>query len=158
MTSAYLIVIFTQQLEANQSFYEALGIQFEAGLENYRRQNNGRLPDRIIVYRDGIGDTMLHAMKETEINTMQSAVNRKYEACGQSPPNLIVVIVKKRINTRLFVRDRRGVDNPPPGTIVDTQITKPKFCDFYLVSQASCNFCVHTVLGNSRACDLFKLC
>ena len=31
MTSAYLIVIFTQQIEANQSFYEALGITFETG-------------------------------------------------------------------------------------------------------------------------------
>ena len=29
MTKAYLIVIFTQQLEANQSFYETLGITFE---------------------------------------------------------------------------------------------------------------------------------
>ena len=31
MTAAYLIVIYTQQLEANQSFYEALGIEFESG-------------------------------------------------------------------------------------------------------------------------------
>ena len=31
MTSAYLIVIYTQQLEANQSFYEGLGITFEPG-------------------------------------------------------------------------------------------------------------------------------
>ena len=31
MTTAYLIVLFTQQMEANQSFYEALGIKFEAG-------------------------------------------------------------------------------------------------------------------------------
>ena len=31
MTSAYLMVLFTQQLEANQSFYEALGMRFETG-------------------------------------------------------------------------------------------------------------------------------
>ncbi len=31
MTSVYLIVLYTQQLEANQSFYEALGVKFEAG-------------------------------------------------------------------------------------------------------------------------------
>ena len=31
MTSAYLIVLFTQQIEVNQSFYEALGIKFEVG-------------------------------------------------------------------------------------------------------------------------------
>ena len=30
MTSAYLIVLYTQQIEANQSFYESLGIEFEA--------------------------------------------------------------------------------------------------------------------------------
>ena len=31
MTQAYLIVLFTQQLEANQAFYEKLGTLFEPG-------------------------------------------------------------------------------------------------------------------------------
>jgi catechol 2,3-dioxygenase-like lactoylglutathione lyase family enzyme len=31
MTQAYLVVLFTRQLQANQDFYERLGIEFEAG-------------------------------------------------------------------------------------------------------------------------------
>ena len=48
MTTAYLIVIFTQQLEANQSFYEALGITFEKGQHgNGPEHLSGKLGDTV---------------------------------------------------------------------------------------------------------------
>ena len=41
-------------------------------------------------------------------------------------PKFAVVVVKKRINTRLFAPDQRGQpSNPLPGTVVDDQVTKP---------------------------------
>ena len=41
-------------------------------------------------------------------------------------PKLSVVVVKKRINTRIF-HDSRGLNNPPPGTVIDTEVTKPEW-------------------------------
>ena len=42
-------------------------------------------------------------------------------------PKMAVVVVKKRINSRMFHEGRQGLANPPPGTIVDTVITKPEW-------------------------------
>ena len=45
-----------------------------------------------------------------------------------SSPNLAVIVVKKRINTRLYKpgeSPRDAVTNPPPGIIVDSVITRP---------------------------------
>lgn len=43
-------------------------------------------------------------------------------------PKLAVVVVKKRINTRIFQDERGQLRNPPPGTVVDTEVTKPEWC------------------------------
>lgn len=44
-------------------------------------------------------------------------------------PKFGMVVVKKRIQNRLFAKDPRGNDfaNPPPGTVCDTAITKPEW-------------------------------
>ena len=42
-------------------------------------------------------------------------------------PKFSVVVVKKRIITRIFTSHQGRMDNPPPGTIVDSVITKPEW-------------------------------
>ncbi|KDR12118.1 piwi-like protein Ago3 [Zootermopsis nevadensis] len=98
---------------------------------------NHRFPDRIVVYRDGVGDGQLRISADYEVP--------QFESCFQhiSPdyhPKLSVVICQKRINTRIFSalnagRGDRGLENPPPGTIVDHTITRRNWYDFFLVSQ-----------------------
>jgi len=44
-------------------------------------------------------------------------------------PKFSVVVVKKRIITRIFSSHQGCVDNPPPGTVVDTVITKPEWLE-----------------------------
>jgi len=46
------------------------------------------------------------------------------------------VIVTKRINTRMFARQGNDLTNPTPGTVADTEVTRPERYDFYLVSQS----------------------
>lgn len=47
-----------------------------------------------------------------------------------------MIIVKKRVATRLFAKLPNGYANPMPGTIVDTEVTRPHYYDFFLVSQS----------------------
>ena len=48
-------------------------------------------------------------------------------------PQVGFVIVKKRLNTRFFkVNGGREPGNPPPGTVVDTEVTRPEWCVVYL--------------------------
>lgn len=56
------------------------------------------LSDHIIVYRDGVGDSQLEAVRATEVAQAK-------EACRES--NLIFSVVQKRISTRFIVQSKR---------------------------------------------------
>ena len=42
-------------------------------------------------------------------------------------PKLTVVVVKKRICSRFFARMDGKLANPPPGTVIDTDVTRPEW-------------------------------
>ena len=42
-------------------------------------------------------------------------------------PKFSVIVVTKRIITRIFLNQRGQINNPPPGTVVDTESTKPQW-------------------------------
>lgn len=42
-------------------------------------------------------------------------------------PKVSVVVVTKRISTRFFHLLRGKVSNPPPGTVIDTEVTRPEW-------------------------------
>jgi aubergine-like protein len=63
-------------------------------------QVNHRFPDRVVIYRDGVGAGQLAVSAEYEVP--------QFESCFQhvSPdyhPKLTVVVCHKRINTRIFL-------------------------------------------------------
>ncbi|XP_022822730.1 piwi-like protein Ago3 [Spodoptera litura] len=93
---------------------------------------NGNLPDRIIIYRDGVGDGELKVIKDFEIPQMQISLS-SFE--GRTVPAITYLVVQKRINTRIFLKTPGGLENPNPGTIVDHDITRRDWYDFLIVSQ-----------------------
>uniref|UniRef100_S4RYE2 Piwi-like RNA-mediated gene silencing 1 n=1 Tax=Petromyzon marinus TaxID=7757 RepID=S4RYE2_PETMA len=56
--------------------------------------------------------------------------------CCGSRPKVTVVVVKKRGIARFFEFGRSGLQNPSPGTVIDTEATRHEWYDFYLVSQS----------------------
>lgn len=98
-------------------------------LHKYREYNGGALPQRIVIYRDGVGEGDIPTVCELEVENLKSHLNVMY---GDHPYKMAFIIVTKRINTRLFLDGR----NPPPGTVADDCITMPERYDFYLVSQS----------------------
>lgn len=99
------------------------------------QKHNGCSPERIIIYRDGVGDGDLEYVEKYEVKQLMMTFNR---IAPNYKPQLSVIIVQKRINTRLFIRDKsnRGLENPGAGTIVDSCVTKQNYSDFYLVPQS----------------------
>jgi aubergine-like protein len=62
-------------------------------------QVNHKFPDRIVIYRDGVGDGQLKVSADYEVPQFESCfqhINPEYK------PKLTVVICQKRINTRIF--------------------------------------------------------
>lgn len=100
-------------------------------LHSYRSDFNGTLPQRIIIYRDGVGEGQLNYVYEHEVGAIKEKLNVAYKS-QDLQSRLTFFVVSKRINTRLFNQKQ----NPNPGTIVDDVITLPERNDFYLVSQS----------------------
>lgn len=65
----------------------------------YMLQKNGQYPDRIFIYRDGVGDGQLEAVKNYEVRQFLNTCSRLDPAYK---PKLSVIIVQKRVNTRIF--------------------------------------------------------
>ncbi|XP_005729611.1 piwi-like protein 1 [Pundamilia nyererei] len=115
-----------------QEIMDELKKTLSAALKEYLRFN-GCLPSRIIIYRDGVGDGQLHSVVNYEVQQIMDSI----KSMGQDyNPKLSVVVVKKRISSRFFAHINGKVSNPPPGTIVDAEVTRPEWYDFYIVSQA----------------------
>ncbi|XP_049907033.1 piwi-like protein 1 isoform X1 [Epinephelus moara] len=115
-----------------QEIMDGLKKALSAALKEYLKFNSC-LPSRIIVYRDGVGDGQLHSVVNYEVSQIMDSI----KSMGQDyMPKLSVVVVKKRIISRFFALNHGKVTNPPPGTVVDTDVTRPEWYDFYIVSQA----------------------
>uniref|UniRef100_A0A671U9H5 Piwi-like RNA-mediated gene silencing 1 n=1 Tax=Sparus aurata TaxID=8175 RepID=A0A671U9H5_SPAAU len=110
-----------------QEIMDGLKMALSAALRDYLKFNNC-LPSRIIVYRDGVGDGQLHSVVNYEVTQIMDSINLSFI--------IIVVVVKKRISSRFFARIEGNTTNPPPGTVIDSDVTRPEWYDFYIVSQA----------------------
>ena len=95
------------------------------------KEVNGTYPERIIMYRDGVGDGQIPYVKETEVASIESC----FKAAGMENVKFTFIIVSKRIMTRFFTAGA-SADNPHSGTIVDDVVTLPERYDFYLISQS----------------------
>ncbi|XP_023249891.1 piwi-like protein 1 [Seriola lalandi dorsalis] len=115
-----------------QEIMDGLKMALSGALKDYLKFNNC-LPSRIIVYRDGVGDGQLHSVVNYEVSQIMDSI----KSMGHDySPKLSVVVVKKRISCRFFAHINGKVTNPLPGTIVDSDVTRPEWYDFYIVSQA----------------------
>lgn len=115
---------------------QSLNITLMTALEKYQNKN-GFVPEKIIVYRDGVGDAQMDAVLQIEVPQVMNAINFYMRDCDEEVPRpkLSYVIVQKRINTRFGMRNGNSCVNPPPGSYLDHTITHPEYNDFYLVSQ-----------------------
>lgn len=104
---------------------------FIKALEKYREMN-GIFPSNVVIFRDGVGDGQLKSCKEYEVSQFESCL-RDYSIDNVK---LTLVVVQKRINTRIFLR--KGTDNfenPTPGCVLDNTVTRRNWYDFFLIAQ-----------------------
>lgn len=62
-------------------------------------QTNHMLPEKIIIYRDGVGDGQIDMVADYEVEQLKSCFVHFGEDYN---PKMSVVVVQKRINTRLM--------------------------------------------------------
>lgn len=115
-----------------QELSNDISLNISKALKIYR-ETHSCLPERILFFRDGVGDGQLHQVVNTEVKHLKDKLDGIYKSAGiEQGCRLAFIVVSKRINTRYFVKRQ----NPVPGTVVDDVITLPERYDFYLVSQS----------------------
>ncbi|NXE51879.1 PIWL1 protein, partial [Casuarius casuarius] len=118
--------------DRGQELVDGLKACLQTALRDWFKWNK-YLPSRVMVYRDGVGDGQLKTLVNYEVPQLLDclkSVGKDYN------PRLSVIVVKKRVNTRFFAQSHGRPQNPPPGTVVDIEVTRPEWYDFFIVSQA----------------------
>lgn len=113
----------------------------EEHLRYYKQQNGGRLPEKLLYFRDGVSEGQFQDLLKTELAAMLAACQQ--QGGDTYKPKITLVVVQKRHHTRFFPgdsgcgkQDRRN-NNVPPGTVVDKEIVHVNESHFYLVSHQS---------------------
>jgi len=97
--------------------------------EEYKYHTKGDLPNKIIIFRGGVGEGQLQQVLDHELEPIKQKLDAIYQKQGIDL-RLTFIIVNKRTNTRIFTNNGQ---NPPAGTVVDEVITLPERYDFFLV-------------------------
>ncbi len=142
--NSYGAMIASMDLKQNVEFFSAVSshkngeelsntlvMNVNKALLSYRDLHKC-LPQRILFYRDGVGDGQIEYVHSHEVELLRKKLNEIYASAGQAGElKFCYIIVNKRLNTRLF----NNGNNPGSGTIVDDVITLPERYDFYMISQ-----------------------
>jgi eukaryotic translation initiation factor 2C len=106
-------------------------------LKLWQKRNQNRLPNKVIVYRDGVSEGQYRIVIEQEYPCFEKAFDKMYGP-KKSHPKISIVVVGKRHHTRFYPTQEADTDgktgNPKPGTIVDRGVTGEKLFDFFLLA------------------------
>ncbi|XP_077325966.1 piwi-like protein 2 isoform X2 [Lithobates pipiens] len=126
LTQWYSRVVF--QLP-HQEIVDGLKLCLVAALQKYHEVNHV-LPEKIVVYRDGVSDGQLNTVQSYEIPQLQTC----FSAFDNYSPRMAVIVVQKRISTNMYCSSSGEFVTPTPGTIMDHTVTSRDWVDFYLLS------------------------
>nr|WOZ50368.1 piwi [Sogatella furcifera] len=112
-----------------EEIFKDLPINIIKAITKYQQHNGNQLPNRLLIYRDGVGEGQINKVFSREVEDVVTALQQTY---GEQAPKMAFVIVTKRLNSRFFM----GNENPPAGTVVDDVITCPEKYDFFLIPQS----------------------
>ncbi|EXJ83417.1 hypothetical protein A1O1_07040 [Capronia coronata CBS 617.96] len=147
------------QKESNERVVHLAKMVYERLHDYYSR--NSKVPDKIIVYRDGLSEGQFEMCKTMELPAIRAGVSQLLEQLRMPSrtnnfkmPPIILICAVKRHHTRLFPVDNAQNDsllighggiprrnnasynhNPLPGTLVNSHITYGENKDFFLISQ-----------------------
>jgi eukaryotic translation initiation factor 2C len=110
------------------------------------KKKNSSLPERILVYRDGVSEGQYDLVLKNEYPAILDAC-KKMNFLAR--PKISIVICGKRHHTRFFPTKEEDGDqngNPKNGTVVDRGVIREREWGFFLQAH-------HALKGTARACN-----
>ncbi|XP_055975106.1 piwi-like protein 2 isoform X2 [Sorex fumeus] len=124
LTKWYSRVVFQMP---HQEIVDSLKLCLVGSLKKFYEVNHC-LPEKIVVYRDGVSDGQLKTVANYEIPQLQKC----FEAFENYQPKMVVFVVQKKISTNLYLAAAEHFVTPSPGTVVDHTITSCEWLTFKL--------------------------
>ncbi|KAK0709584.1 Piwi domain-containing protein [Lasiosphaeria miniovina] len=113
--------------------------KFKSRLHLWQKNNQGRLPENILIFRDGVSEGQFSLVLEKELPHIREACKQTYQAILK--PRITLIVSAKRHQTRFFPTDTQHIHprskNPKEGTVVDRGVTNVRYWDFFLQAHAS---------------------
>jgi hypothetical protein len=118
------------------------------------RKHNKKLPDKIIVYRDGVSEGQFKTVLDVELPLIEAAYRNAYGPPEKANwPKTAIIICGKRHHTRFYPTKPEEADtgsnrpsfNPLAGTVVDRGIVGKVIFEFYLQAH-------HGLQGTAKPC------
>ncbi len=127
-------VLNTQKV-AREEMVSGLAGMLESRIKLWGGKNN-RLPDNILVYRDGVSEGQYKIVIDKELPDLRKACIATYGDSYKEGhrPRLTILIVGKRHHTRFYPTMANDAlrGNTKPGTVVDRGVTEGQNWDFHL--------------------------
>ncbi|KAI1496693.1 ribonuclease H-like domain-containing protein [Biscogniauxia marginata] len=114
---------------------DVLVSRFADRLKLWRKHNQNRLPDNIIIFRDGVSEGQFSQVLDKELPFIREACSKTYPA--NQRPKIAVIVSVKRHQTRFYPTDQNHMvssRNIKAGTVVDRGVTQVKIWDFFLTA------------------------
>ncbi|ETE62666.1 Piwi-like protein 2, partial [Ophiophagus hannah] len=146
VTRWYSKVIFQTP---HQEIIDSLKVCLVAALQKFHEVNH-HLPEKIVIYRDGVSDGQLKIVESYEIPQLEKC----FEAFNNYNPKMVVFVVQKQISTNIYSSGTQQLSSPPPGTVLDHTATSRDWVDFYLIAHYSpqgCGIPTHYVCVRNTA-------
>ena len=146
MSRIYSKVIVAKEADLeNPKFYEDIFVDWIKAAT----VNNGRLPDVIVLYREGMTELQLNRRGKAEIEGMKEVLLRGKKREQNYNPTFVCLHVVRNSNKRVYqinVRNEANagkfwpeVSNPPSGTIVFDPLSNNNIYDFHIAPQLTRN-------------------
>ncbi|XP_063166970.1 piwi-like protein 2 [Candoia aspera] len=146
LTQWYSKVVFQMP---HQEIIDSLKVCLVAALQKFHEVNHC-LPEKIVVYRDGVSDGQLKMVESYEIPQLQKC----FKAFNNYDPKMVVFVVQKKISINIYSSAADHLTTPPPGTVIDHTVTNRDWVDFYLIAhhtQQGCGIPTHYVCVRNTA-------
>ncbi|KAI4118568.1 MAG: hypothetical protein LQ345_001405 [Seirophora villosa] len=126
--------------KSKQEMIAELHAMFKERLTLWEKHNRGALPERIIIYRDGVSEGQYRTLLHDELPQVRAACKEKY--AGGRSPQISIIVCGKRHHTRFYPTNEKDADmynggNPLSGTVVDRGVTMEKGWDFFLQAHSA---------------------
>ena len=110
--------------ESRQEMVQMLQEMLTTRLEHFKKVNDQRLPENLLLYRDGVGVGQYQIVLDEELPRLRDACRRVYgkDYVEGAYPQISLIVVGKRHHTRFYktygsVVKAGPEGNPPSGTV-----------------------------------------